>query len=78
MNPLKTFPRGGVHPEENKLSAHQPIQDFPMPKQIIVPLGQCLGAPADCIVKLRLGQRPLARHWHRRQSRCRDGPHGLL
>ena len=51
MNPLKTFPRGGVHPEENKLSAHQPIQDFPMPKQIIVPLGQCLGAPADCIVK---------------------------
>ena len=51
MNPLKTFPRGGVHPEENKLSAHLPIQDFPMPKQIIVPLGQCLGAPADCIVK---------------------------
>jgi electron transport complex protein RnfC len=51
MNPLKTFPRGGVHPEENKLSALQPIQDFPMPKQIIVPLGQCLGAPADCIVK---------------------------
>ena len=51
MNPLKTFPRGGVHPEENKLSAHLPIQDFPMPKQIIVPLGQCLGAPAECIVK---------------------------
>ncbi len=50
MNPIKTFPRGGVHPEENKLSAHLPIQDFPMPKQIIVPLGQCLGAPADCIV----------------------------
>ena len=50
MNPLKTFPRGGVHPKENKLSANQPIQDFPMPKQIIVPLGQCLGAPADCIV----------------------------
>ena len=51
MNPIKTFPRGGVHPEENKLSAHLPIQDFPMPKQIIVPLGQCLGAPAECIVK---------------------------
>ncbi len=50
MNPIKTFKKGGVHPEENKLSAHQPIQDFPMPKQIIVPLGQCLGAPADCIV----------------------------
>ena len=51
MNPLKTFSKGGVHPEENKISAYQPIQDFPMPKQIIVPLGQCLGAPADCIVK---------------------------
>jgi electron transport complex protein RnfC len=50
MNPIKTFKKGGVHPEENKLSAELPIQDFPMPKQIIVPLGQCLGAPADCIV----------------------------
>ena len=50
MNPIKTFPKGGVHPEGNKLSAYRPIQDFPMPKQIIVPLGQCLGAPAECIV----------------------------
>ena len=50
MNPIKTFKKGGVHPEENKLSAELPIQDFPMPKQIIVPLGQCLGAPAECIV----------------------------
>ena len=50
MNPIKTFKMGGVHPEENKLSADKPIQDFPMPKQIIVPLGQCLGAPAECIV----------------------------
>ena len=50
MNPLKTFPKGGVHPEENKISAYLPIQDFPMPKQLIVPLGQCLGAPAECIV----------------------------
>ena len=51
MNPIKTFKKGGVHPEENKFSADQPIQDFPMPKQLIVPLGQCLGAPAECIVK---------------------------
>ena len=50
MNPIKTFLKGGVHPEENKLSADLPIQDFPMPKQLIVPLGQCLGAPAECIV----------------------------
>ena len=51
MNPIKTFQKGGVHPEENKLSAHVPIQDFPMPKQIIVPHGQCLGAPVECIIK---------------------------
>ena len=51
MNSIKTFPKGGVHPEENKLSAGKPIQDFPLPKQIIIPLGQCLGAPADCIVQ---------------------------
>lgn len=50
MNPIKTFKKGGVHPEENKLSAGKPIEVFPMPKQIIVPLGQCLGAPAECIV----------------------------
>ena len=25
MNPIKTFPKGGVHPEENKLSSDQPI-----------------------------------------------------
>jgi electron transport complex, RnfABCDGE type, C subunit len=51
MNPIKTFPKGGIHPEENKLSADKAIVAFPMPKQIIVPLGQCLGAPAECIVK---------------------------
>lgn len=60
MNPIKTFPKGGVHPEENKLSADKPIVSIPLPKQIIVPLGQCLGAPAECIVKkgdfLKTGQ----------------------
>jgi len=50
MNPIKTFKKGGVHPEENKISAGMPIEAFPMPKQIIVPLGQCLGAPSECIV----------------------------
>ena len=51
MNPKKTFPIGGVHPEENKLSSDKPIITFPIPKQVIIPLGQCLGAPADAIVK---------------------------
>ena len=51
MNPKKTFPKGGVHPEENKLSSDKPIITFPIPKQVIIPLGQCLGAPAEAIVK---------------------------
>ena len=51
MNPKRTFPKGGVHPEENKLSSDKPIITFPIPKQVIIPLGQCLGAPAEAIVK---------------------------
>ncbi|MBR0323868.1 MAG: electron transporter RnfC, partial [Bacteroidales bacterium] len=51
MNPKKTFHQGGVHPEENKLSSDKPIITFPIPKQVIIPLGQCLGAPAEAIVK---------------------------
>ena len=60
MNPIKTFKLGGVHPEENKLSSGQPIKDFEIPKQVIIPLGQCLGAPAEPIVtkgdKVKAGQ----------------------
>lgn len=51
MNTKKTFPKGGVHPEENKLSSDKHIITFPVPKQAIIPLGQCLGAPAEAIVK---------------------------
>jgi len=51
MIALKTFKKGGVHPEENKISAHAPIQKLPFPKQAIVPLGQNLGAPSKPLVK---------------------------
>ncbi len=51
MNALKTFKIGGVHPEENKLSEHVAIQSLPLPKQVILPLGQNLGAPSKPIVK---------------------------
>ncbi|MBP9995470.1 MAG: electron transport complex subunit RsxC [bacterium] len=60
MNPVKTFRLGGVHPEENKLSSGQPIRDFEIPKQVIIPLGQCLGTPSEPIVakgdKVKVGQ----------------------
>lgn len=42
---------GGVHPEENKLSADKPIEVFPIPKKAFIPLSQSLGAPSKAIVK---------------------------
>jgi electron transport complex protein RnfC len=48
---LKTFKIGGVHPEENKLSANSAIQELPLPKKVFVPLGQSLGAPSKPLVK---------------------------
>ncbi|MDR0969589.1 MAG: electron transport complex subunit RsxC [Lentimicrobiaceae bacterium] len=51
MNAVKTFSRGGVHPEENKFSSRKSIREIPLPLQAIIPLGQNLGAPAKPIVK---------------------------
>lgn len=48
---LKTFPKGGVHPAENKLSADQPITRLSIPKTVFVPVSQHLGAPATPLVK---------------------------
>ncbi len=51
MGLLKTFVLGGIHPPENKLSANRPIQTLPVPPQVVVPMGQNLGAPAKPVVK---------------------------
>lgn len=48
---MKTFRRGGIHPEENKLTKDCSIEIFPLPKQGIVFVSQHLGAPARLIVK---------------------------
>ncbi len=48
---MKTFKLGGVHPPENKLSAEAAVETLALPKQVIVPVGQHLGAPATPIVK---------------------------
>ena len=48
---LKTFSMGGVHPQENKLSAHQPLIHAEVPKQVAIMLSQHIGAPAKAIVK---------------------------
>ena len=47
---LKTFSIGGVHPHENKLSAHQPIVKAEIPAKAVILLSQHIGAPAKPIV----------------------------
>lgn len=48
---LKTFKIGGVHPEEQKLSADVAITPLPLPKIITIPITQHIGAPAKIIVQ---------------------------
>lgn len=47
---LKTFPTGGVHPPENKLTAGIPIEYLPVPGNVVIPLSQHIGAPANPVV----------------------------
>lgn len=57
---MKTFKLGGIHPPENKLSAQAAIETIALPKQVSIPLGQHLGAPATALVKkgdeIKVGQ----------------------
>lgn len=48
---FKTFPRGGIHPPENKLSAHTSIQALSLPVAVVIPVTQHLGAPSRPTVK---------------------------
>jgi len=47
---LKTFPKGGVHPPENKISSGSAIRELPLPEVVTVHLSQHLGAPAQPVV----------------------------
>ena len=57
---LKTFSRGGVHPQEHKFSAGNPIEILPPPEMVIIPISQHLGAPAKVLVnrgdQVKVGQ----------------------
>jgi electron transport complex protein RnfC len=57
---VKTFRRGGVHPDENKLTATRPIEMLPLPSKVFIPVSQSMGAPAKVVVKkgdkVRTGQ----------------------
>jgi len=46
-----TFPQGGIHPVDNKLTADKPIQDLGLPESVSVHLTQHIGKPATAIVQ---------------------------
>jgi len=48
---LKTFPKGGIHPAEHKITAGKPTETLPVPKTAVIPLSQHLGAPSTPVVK---------------------------
>jgi electron transport complex protein RnfC len=47
---LKTFPIGGVHPPENKLTAGSEIRYLPVPYSVAIPVSQHIGTPASIVV----------------------------
>lgn len=47
---LHTFRIGGVHPEENKLTADMPVVVAGLPQVAVFPLSQHIGAPAKPVV----------------------------
>ncbi|MCU0369453.1 MAG: RnfABCDGE type electron transport complex subunit C, partial [Cyclobacteriaceae bacterium] len=48
---LKTFKIGGIHPDDNKISAGVPIVQLPLPKMVTIPIAQHIGAPAKIVVQ---------------------------
>lgn len=43
---------GGIHPKENKqYAAYCPVQAFPAPEQLVIPMSQHIGAPCQPLVK---------------------------
>lgn len=48
---LKTFRIGGVHPDDHKITASTPITPLALPKAVIIPIAQHIGAPAKIIVQ---------------------------
>ncbi len=60
MNGLKTFPLGGVHPDDCKFTSQKSIVSIPIPERVYIPVSQSLGAPSVPIVnkgdKVKTGQ----------------------
>ena len=47
---MKTFKIGGIHPNENKITADKPVTPVALPQQAVILLSQHIGAPAQCLV----------------------------
>lgn len=47
---LKTFPVGGIHPPENKITTDKPITALAVPSSVVIPVSQHIGAPATIVV----------------------------
>jgi len=47
---FKTFPKGGIHPPENKLTDDRPVVVLPLPHTVTVTISQHIGAPAVPVV----------------------------
>ena len=48
---MKTFHKGGIHPDASKLTADVAVVALPAPAEVVLPLAQCIGAPAKPVVK---------------------------
>lgn len=57
---LKTFPKGGIHPAENKITSLKAIKRMQVPKVVYVPIAQHIGIPSEIVVsrkdKVTIGQ----------------------
>lgn len=57
---LKSFPIGGIHPSDNKISRDCAVERLPLPESVTIPLSQHIGAPAMPVVakgdRVRTGQ----------------------
>lgn len=49
---LYTFKRGGIHPQENKITSDKPIVNADIPPIVRIPMAQHLGAPARPLVSV--------------------------
>jgi Na+-translocating ferredoxin:NAD+ oxidoreductase subunit C len=47
---LKSFPLGGIHPPENKLTTNCSIKYLPISERVTIPISQHIGAPAVPVV----------------------------